>query len=98
MQPKKSRQGQGRLLPVLEIFENNPILRPDSRNCRQTKAIFNAAAIYESGKIHIRYRAIGITDKSLLRYASGFDGFHIYERLNKSQIWYSNVKIRLETL
>ena len=98
MQQKKSSQGQGRLPYVLEIFENNHILRPDARNCWETKTIFNAAAIYEGGKVHILYRAIGITDNSLLRYASSLGGFHIHERLNKPQIWQNNVKIRLETL
>ena len=98
MQPKKSRQGQVRLPPVLERFEDNPILRPDSRHWWETKAVFNPAAIYEGGKVHILYRAIGTTDNSLLGYASSLDGFHIHERLNKSQIRHKNVKIRLETL
>ena len=98
MQPKKSSQGQGRLPSVLEIFENNPILRPDSRNCWETKAIFKPAAIYEGVKVHILYRAIGITDNSLLRYASSLDGYCVHERLNESQILHNNVNIRLETI
>ena len=98
MQPKKRNQGQVRLPPVLARFDNNPILRPDPNHWWDTKAILNPAAIYEGGKVHILYRAIWDTDNSLLGYASSLDGYSIHERLNKSQILYSNVKIRLETL
>ena len=83
MQPKKSRQGRVRLPPVLERFEGNPILSPDSRHWWETKAVFNPAAIYEGGKVHFLYRAIGDTDNSLLGYASSPDGFHINERLDE---------------
>ena len=68
---------------LLERFENNPILRPDSKHPWETKAVFNPAAIYESGKVHILYRAIGETDVSVLGYASSLDGLHIHERLDK---------------
>jgi beta-1,2-mannobiose phosphorylase / 1,2-beta-oligomannan phosphorylase len=83
MQPKKRRQGQVMVPPVLERFQGNPILKPDSRNWWETKAVFNSAAIYEGNKVHILYRAIGETDHSLLGYASSPDGFHISERLDK---------------
>jgi predicted GH43/DUF377 family glycosyl hydrolase len=80
---KKRRQEHVRLPPVLERFEGNPILKPDTRFWWETKAVFNPAAIYESGKVHILYRAIGETDNSLLGYASSLDGFHIDERPDK---------------
>jgi predicted GH43/DUF377 family glycosyl hydrolase len=67
----------------LERFENNPILRPDYKHAWETKAVFNPAAIYEGGKVHILYRAIGETDVSVLGYASSLDGLHIQERLDK---------------
>jgi len=67
----------------LERFEGNPILRPDSRHLWETKAAFNPAAIYDGGKVHILYRAIGETDVSVLGYASSLDGLHINERLDK---------------
>ena len=47
------------------------------------KRVFNPAAIYEAGKVHILYRAIGETDVSVLGYASSLDGLHINERLDK---------------
>jgi predicted GH43/DUF377 family glycosyl hydrolase len=83
MQPKKRSQGQVKLSPILERFAGNPILRPDARHWWETKAVFNPAAIFEGGKVHILYRAIGDTDNSLLGYASSIDGFHIQERLDK---------------
>jgi predicted GH43/DUF377 family glycosyl hydrolase len=68
---------------VLERFEDNPILIPKPGNWWETKAVFNPAAIYESGKVHILYRAIGETNVSMLGYASSTDGLHIQERLSK---------------
>ena len=81
MRPKKETQGQVRLSPVLDRFDGNPILKPIPGNWRESKAVFNPAVIYEGGKVHILYRAIGETDHSLLGYASSADGFHIEERL-----------------
>jgi predicted GH43/DUF377 family glycosyl hydrolase len=67
----------------LERFEGNPILKPDNNHRWETKAVFNPAAIYEDGMIHILYRAIGESDVSVLGYASSLDGLHIHERLDK---------------
>jgi len=66
---------------VLERFERNPILKPDTGLYWETKAVFNPAAIYEAGKVHILYRAIGETDVSVLGYASTANGLEIIERL-----------------
>ena len=68
---------------TLERFEGNPILRPDVKHLWETKAVFNPAAIYESGKVHLLYRAIGESDVSVLGYASSVDGLHVQERLDK---------------
>ena len=68
---------------MLKRFEGNPILRPNPQNWWETKAVFNPAALYEGGKVHILYRAIGDTDVSVLGYASSPDGVHIQERLAK---------------
>jgi len=48
---------RGEAHPVLERFEGNPILEPDPRHWWESKATFNPGAIYESGKVHILYRA-----------------------------------------
>ena len=83
MAPKTSNHGNGRRPLVLERFEGNPILRPEPTHRWESKAVFNPAAIYESGKVHILYRALGDTDTSVIGYASSRDGFHIDERLDK---------------
>ena len=59
---------------TLERFEGNPILKPDHKHRWETKAVFNPAAIYEDGKVHILYRAIGESDVSVLGYASSTMG------------------------
>ncbi len=83
MVSKKKTQKNLRLQPVLERFEGNPILGPDPSHQWESKAVFNPAAIYEGGKVHILYRALGDTDTSVIGYASSLDGFHINERLDK---------------
>jgi predicted GH43/DUF377 family glycosyl hydrolase len=70
-------------VPVLERFNGNPILEPQINHWWESKAVFNPAAIYEAGKVHILYRAIGNSDISVLGYASTVDGFHVDERLDK---------------
>lgn len=67
----------------LKKFEGNPIIQPDPDSPWESKATFNPAAIYEDGKIHILYRAIGDNDVSVLGYASSLDGFTIHERLRQ---------------
>jgi predicted GH43/DUF377 family glycosyl hydrolase len=83
MAPKKSNQVTGTIQPVLRRFAGNPILRPETTHWWESKAVFNPAAIYEGGKVHILYRALGDTDTSVLGYASSRDGFHIDERLDQ---------------
>jgi len=68
---------------VLERAKENPILRPNPANWWEAKSVFNPAALYEDGKVHILYRTISDTDVSYLGYASSIDGVHIDERLNK---------------
>jgi len=68
---------------LLERFDGNPILKPDPKHFWETKAVFNPAAIYENGKVHIVYRAIGESDVSVLGHASSLDGLHINERLDE---------------
>lgn len=81
MEGRKQPQKVPNISLVLERFAGNPILRPNPSHSWETKAVFNAAAIYEGGKVHILYRALGDTDVSTLGYASSLDGFNIHERL-----------------
>jgi predicted GH43/DUF377 family glycosyl hydrolase len=84
--PKKKNNAMPKITNIqlsLERFEGNPILKPDNRHSWETKGVFNPAAIYEGGSVHLLYRAIGETDVSVLGYASSLDGLHISERLDK---------------
>jgi len=66
---------------MLERFEGNPILRPIPGNSWESKCVFNSASLYDGGRAHIVYRAMGDDNISRLGYASSSDGFHIDERL-----------------
>jgi len=63
-------------------FVNNPIITP-SANLWESKQVFNAAAVYHGGKVHLLYRAIGETDTSVLGYAESRDGVNIDKRSGK---------------
>lgn len=67
---------------MLKRYEGNPILAPIESHHWESKMVFNTAAIYLEGKVHLLYRA---RDKekeiSTFGYASSRDGFHIDERL-----------------
>ena len=68
---------------VMKRYKGNPILAPISENPWESIMVYNAAAIYEGGKVHILYRAQGSkTGISRVGYASSSDGFNIDERLD----------------
>ena len=60
----------------------NPIIAPRPEQPWEWHATFNAAAIYEAGKVHLLYLAIGAGNISLLGYAASRDGIHVEERLD----------------
>jgi predicted GH43/DUF377 family glycosyl hydrolase len=63
-------------------FVSNPIITPSS-NFWETKQVFNAAAVYHEGKVHLFYRAIGDNDTSVLGYAESRDGLTVDKRYKK---------------
>ncbi len=67
-------------ISLLKKFHGNPIVEPHPSRPWESKATFNPAALYEDGRVHILYRAIGDSDMSVLGYASSADGLHIDER------------------
>jgi predicted GH43/DUF377 family glycosyl hydrolase len=67
----------------LERSPSNPIIQPNPQNAWESKAVFNPAAIYEGGKVHLVYRAMSEQDISVLGYASSKDGY-TFERLDKA--------------
>lgn len=63
-------------------YEKNPLIIPRPDNPWEARATFNPAAIYEDGRVHLVYRAMGQhADPSVLGYAASSDGFDITERL-----------------
>ncbi|OYD14360.1 hypothetical protein CH333_08240 [candidate division WOR-3 bacterium JGI_Cruoil_03_44_89] len=66
---------------MLVRFKENPILEPIKTHPWEAKMVFNTAAIYLGGKVHLLYRAGDIDDISTIGYASSKDGFRIDERL-----------------
>jgi predicted GH43/DUF377 family glycosyl hydrolase len=81
MAGKRNIQRVPNIKLVLERFSGNPILTPNKAHPWESVAVFNPAALYEDGRVHILYRALGYPDVSTLGYASSNDGFHIQERL-----------------
>jgi beta-1,2-mannobiose phosphorylase / 1,2-beta-oligomannan phosphorylase len=68
---------------IIKKHKDNPIIAPNPNNPWESRATFNSAAIYEDGKVHFLYRALGDTDLSVLGYASSKDGLTIDERLDE---------------
>lgn len=69
-------------LPVLDKHVDNPIIKPILHHAWESQATFNAAAVFEDGKVHLIYRAIGEEGVSVLGYAGSRDGVNIDERLD----------------
>ncbi|MGB9911390.1 MAG: hypothetical protein ACPLKP_02175 [Microgenomates group bacterium] len=67
----------------LEKYLGNPILTPKKENKWESKQTFNPGVIFEGGRIHLLYRAVGEDNTSVLGYASSKDGFYFDERLTK---------------
>ena len=62
-------------MEVFKRFSGNPILKPLRGSPWESRRVFNCAAFYERGRIHLVYRAQGEDDISRLGYASTSDGF-----------------------
>jgi predicted GH43/DUF377 family glycosyl hydrolase len=63
-------------------FTHNPILEPIKSNSWENRSVFNAAAVYYDGLVHIVYRAQGTDMVSRLGLATSNDGFNIKERFD----------------
>ena len=78
---KGEYQGESKKV-TLTRFSGNPILAPAVELEWQAKAVFNPAAIYEEGKVHLVYRAQSMDNTSVFGYAASSDGLHIDENLD----------------
>lgn len=63
----------------LSRFSKNPILKPNPNAPWESAAVFNPAAVYINGRVHLFYRALGNDGISRVGYASSTDGMH-FER------------------
>ncbi|MFH1601919.1 MAG: glycosidase [Candidatus Shapirobacteria bacterium] len=67
----------------LKRAKENPILKPLKNNSWEAKAVFNPAALYLEGRVHLLYRAMSEDNTSVLGYASSKDGINIDYRSPK---------------
>ncbi len=65
---------------VLHRHKNNPVLAPRPDLAWESDAVFNPAALYDNGRVHLLYRAMGADGISRIGYASSPDGIHFDER------------------
>lgn len=81
--PFKQNKLKDKVFATLKRFKNNPIIKPISNHPWESRATFNTAAVYEGGKVHFVYRALGDKDLSVFGYATSSDGINIDERLKE---------------
>jgi beta-1,2-mannobiose phosphorylase / 1,2-beta-oligomannan phosphorylase len=60
----------------LTRYVGNPILTPDPSVSWKSAAVFNPAAVYTNGQVHLFYRALGGDGISRIGYALSKDGVH----------------------
>ena len=75
--------GEKKAWAKLKRFYKNPIIVPNALNEWESEATFNPAALYDDGKVHLLYRAVGKGGFSCLGYASTKDGFTIDDTLSE---------------
>jgi len=67
---------------MLKRFLRNPILKKKKENVWESKLVFNPAAVYHNGLVHLLYRAVGDDNISRIGYAISSNGYEIL-RLDK---------------
>jgi len=67
---------------MLKRFLQNPILKPKKENVWESKLVFNPAAVYQNGLVHLLYRAVGDDNISRIGYAISSNGYE-FLRLDK---------------
>jgi predicted GH43/DUF377 family glycosyl hydrolase len=78
--PFKQPSLKNKIFATLKRFKHNPIIKPNEDHPWEARATFNTAAVYEDGKVHFVYRALGDKDLSVFGYATSSDGVNIDER------------------
>lgn len=65
----------------LDRHHRNPIIEPHPHNGWENEAVFNPAAVYDNGEVHLIYRAIGSNGVSVFGYSTSKDGLTFRRRL-----------------
>ncbi len=76
----ENKYGEDHYFGIVKKHLKNPIISPRPESPWDSRAAFNSAAIYEGGKVHFLYRALGEKDLSVLGHATSVDGMTIDER------------------
>ena len=63
---------------MLKRFLQNPILKPKKENVWESKLVFNPAAVYHNGLVHLLYRAVGDDNISRIGYGISDNGFEFF--------------------
>ena len=80
----------------LAKVKENPVLVPRKDSSWESVATFNPAALYDQGKVHLIYRAIGDDYTSVLGYATSHDGVNFSYR-SKEPIYAHQENFQLQT-
>ena len=67
--------------------KENPIITPNDKNHWESEATFNPAALYEDGKVHLLYRAVGRDSVSSIGHTASNNGVNFLERGLEPAYW-----------
>ncbi|MBU0978438.1 MAG: hypothetical protein ABIJ33_01890 [Patescibacteria group bacterium] len=60
-------------------YHKNPVLEPVKTEAWRAQAVFNSAAIFEAGQVHLLYRAMSLDNTSTIGWAASQNGFDFPE-------------------
>jgi len=96
--PTEAEQAEKEPERFLQRHHKNPILTTTPHHEWEDEAVFNPAAIYDAGRVHLLYRAIGHHGLSVLGYASSADGLRFDDRSTEPVFTVPNTPQQTSTL
>lgn len=78
---------------ILKRYVGNPVIMPARDTYWESTATFNPTAFIHDGKVHVLYRAVGMSDISTIGYAKSHDGYSLSERTFKPVFIHQNSSI-----
>lgn len=88
------QEDQSREKVYVTRHNQNPILSPSAYSW-ENEGVFNPAAIYLGGRVHLLYRAMGSDGTSTIGYASSDDGINFDDRLSHP-VYYPKANFELD--